>query len=173
MTLKDSIFKYSVSTEIVINTPREQAWGVLQDFSNVHSWAPSVSDSYQIGKEEKGVGHGRHCDIDGFGGLDEIITEWNENEGFEYTVTPIGPLAPSCSRWSLVKLDESNTLLAVTLSYNLRYGLLGTFLHSVMMQKKLQRSLADTGEAVKARVESQSLKSEDTDGYRFAASLAQ
>lgn len=152
-------FKHAVSTKIVMNASQQQAWQVLQDFSNVHTWAPSVSDSYQIGNKEKGVGHGRHCDIDGFGGLDEIITQWDEGEGFQYTVTPLGPLDASRSQWKLVKVDDRHTRLEVSLSYNLRFGLFGKILHALVMKNKLQKSLGETGMAVKDRVESQAAKS--------------
>ena len=151
-------FKYSAATKIVMNASQKQAWQVLQDFSSVHTWAPAVSDSYQIGKEQKGVGHGRHCDIDGFGGIDEIITQWNEGKGFEYSVTPLGPLAASSSQWKLVKMGETHTRLEVTLSYNLRFGIFGKLLHALVMKSKLQTSLKETGEAVKDRVESQAAK---------------
>ncbi len=146
--------KYTVDTSIQINASRQKVWSVLQDFANVAVWAPSVSQSYQIGKVEKGVGHGRHCEIEGFGGLDEIITKWEENNEFEYQVTPLGPLTDSLSTWTIKDVGDGKSCLDINLKYGVRFSVFGKLIHAVIMRNKLQQSLNDAGRAVKSRVES-------------------
>lgn len=144
---------YSVSARTTIDNSRQAVWTLLRDFSNVQRWAPSVKSSHALGKAELGVGAGRHCVLDGFGEIEETITQWHEGHGFVYDVTPLGPLATSYSRWWLADVGEGKTQLEVELSYNLRYGWVGRMLHALVMRKKLETSLSETLSAVKHEVE--------------------
>jgi hypothetical protein len=149
--------RYNVKTKIVIAASKEKVWQVLQDFSNVYTWAPSVSASYQIGDKANGIGGGRHCELDGFGAIDEYITQWHVGEGFVYTVTPLGPLDKSHSSWWLTAKGDHQTELEVVFSYNIRFGLFGKLMHRLMMRKKLVAALPETLTAVKTRVETGAL----------------
>jgi len=145
--------QYAVNTSIVINATRRDIWSVLKDFDNVFKWAPGVTKSHAVGKTPLGVGHVRHCDIDGFGSIDETITYWEEDTGFEYTVTPLGPLHQSSSRWTLKDAGQRTARLDITLTYSVRFGVFGKLLHALVMRKKLEASLQSTVSAVKKRVE--------------------
>lgn len=141
--------KYQVRSEVIINATTDEIWDVLKKFGNVSDWAPAVSKSYYIGSQESGVGTKRHCDIDGFGGLDEEVTDWQEGLGFAYSVTPLGPLDTSNSSWWLTRIGENSSKLEVALSYDLRFGLLGKILHKLVMRRKLEKSLPETLISVK------------------------
>jgi hypothetical protein len=143
---------YQVESTININAPKQQAWQVLRDFSEV-TWAPGVKASYAIGKSEMGVGAGRHCALEGFGEIDEYITHWSEGTGFAYSVTPLGPLNNANSRWWLTEIGEQGCELNVIISYDIRFGLLGRLMHKLIMRSKLETSLPQTTAAVKSRVE--------------------
>lgn len=145
--------KYEVKTSIIINTPTAVVWNVLKDFGNVSDWAPSVTKSYYLNAKTSGVGTGRHCDIEGFGSIQEYVTDWQEGKGFTYSVTPLGPLAESNSSWWLSRIDDQTTELQVTFSYDIRFGLLGKILHKFIMRKKLEQSLPETVAATKKHVE--------------------
>ncbi|NRB42386.1 MAG: SRPBCC family protein [Pseudomonadales bacterium] len=144
--------QHQVESTIQINAPVDQVWQILRDFGNV-SWAPGVKSSYSIGKEELGVGTGRHCTLDGFGEIDEYVTLWSEGEGFVYSVSPLGPLNNANSRWWITALSDQQCELNVVLSYDLRFGLFGKLMHGLIMQRKLRASLPDTLEGVKSRAE--------------------
>ena len=145
--------KYNVRAEIVINTPKLTVWDVLKDFGNVSDWAPTVTKSHYLNSQTNGVGVGRHCEIEGFGSIQEYVTHWQENQGFAYSVTPLGPLAKSNSSWWLTSIDDQTTKLEVILSYNIRFGLLGKILHKLVMRKKLEQSLPEIVAATKKHVE--------------------
>jgi len=145
--------RYEVKSEIIINTSASVAWDLLKDFGHVSNWAPSVTKSYYLGTQTSGIGTGRHCDIAGFGSIQEVITDWQEGKGFTYSVTPLGPLAKSRSTWWLEHVDDQTTKLQVTFSYDLRYGLLGKILHKLVMRKKLEQSLPETLAATKNHLE--------------------
>ncbi|MEE1673394.1 SRPBCC family protein [Agarivorans aestuarii] len=143
--------KYKVETSVDINAPVEQVWAVIGDFTNV-AWAPSVTASHPIGRADLGVGAGRHCALQGFGEIDEYITQWSEGQGFVYNVSPLGPLNNGHSSWWIEKVGE-NSRVNIVLSYDLRFGLFGRLLHALVMRKKLKGSLPQTASAIKTRVE--------------------
>ena len=144
--------KYEVRSEVIINAPTDAVWDVLKEFGSVSDWAPAVSKSYYLDSQTSGVGTGRHCDIDGLGSIDEVVTDWQEGVGFTYSVTPLGPLDKSNSSWRLTPVSDSKTKLEVILSYDLRFGLLGKVLHKLVMRRKLEQSLPDTLAAFRERL---------------------
>lgn len=149
--------KHEVSSKITIDAPTETVWNVLKDFGHVSDWAPSVTSSYYLTDQLSGIGTGRHCDIEGFGSIQEYVTDWQEGEGFTYRVTPLGPLAESNSSWRLSRIDDKTTELQVTLRYEVRFGLFGIMMHKLVMRKKLEQAIPETLEATKNHVESMSM----------------
>lgn len=145
--------KFAVNTAIIINAPSSAVWDVLKEFGTVSEWAPTVSKSYYLNSKTSGIGTARHCDIQGFGGIQETVTDWQEGKGFTYSVTPLGPLAASNSRWDISSINEQTSKLEVTLSYDIRFGILGKILHKLVMRKKLEQALPETLSATKKHVE--------------------
>jgi hypothetical protein len=144
--------KYEVKSEVVINASTAAVWNVLKEFGSVSDWAPSVGKSYYLDSQTSGVGTGRHCDIDGLGSIDEVVTDWQEGVGFTYSVTPLGPLDKSNSSWRLSRISDRETKLEVTFNYDLRFGLLGKILHKLVMRRKLEQSLPETLAAFEQRL---------------------
>jgi len=91
--------------------------------------------------------------LQGFGGIDEIITQWQPVRILEYSVSPAGPLRNGLSLWQLTDLGNGNARLDIQLSYNLGMGIIGKLMHALVMRKKLQGSLTATSRSVKSKVE--------------------
>ena len=144
--------KYEVKSEVTINASTAAVWDVLKEFGSVSDWAPAVSKSYYLDSQTSGVGTGRHCDIDGLGSIDEVVTDWQEGVGFTYSVTPLGPLDKSNSSWRLRRISDRETKLEVIFNYDLRFGLLGKILHKLVMRRKLEQSLPETLAAFEQRL---------------------
>ncbi len=144
---------YEVKSEVIINVSKQAVWNLLKEFGTVSDWAPSVTNSYYLGEKRGGVGTGRHCDIKGFGSIQEYVTEWHEGTGFIYNVTPLGPLAKAHSSWWITRIDDHKSKLEVTLSYDIRFGVFGKILHKLVMRSKLMKSLPETLESTKAHIE--------------------
>ena len=145
--------RYQVCAEQRVHASKTQVWDFLMEFDDVYKWAPGVTRSHGIGKESLGVGHGRYCHIQGFGGIDEMITHFNEGHSYTYSITPVGPFTNSRSSWSLTPLQEHVTLLTIQLNYELRFGVLGSMMHALFARKKIQTALAESAKAVKQTVE--------------------
>ncbi len=144
---------YRIAASIEIAANASQVWAVVADFSAVDTWANQVTRSYQIGDKSSGVGAQRHCDIQGFGGIDERVTDWIEGSSLSYEVTPLGPLGVSHNRWTIEPLDSGYCKVTTELGYDIRFGLLGRIMHSIFMRRKLEQAFPKSLQALKHRVE--------------------
>ncbi|MEE8371229.1 MAG: SRPBCC family protein [Sphingomonadales bacterium] len=153
MTEKKLPGKYYLQAGLNLAVPAAKVWEVLADFSVVDTWAPQVTRSYALDGQDRGLGAGRHCDIKGFGGVDERITKWVEGRSFIYSVTPLGPLGVSHSRWTVHEIDDRSSRVVAEFGYDVRFGLFGKLLHATMMRPKLESSFPKTLLALKRRVE--------------------
>ena len=145
--------KYQVSSSLDIFAPQTDVWDVLKEFADVYTWVPTVKESHAVGIGSQCVGAGRHCFLEGFGEIDEYITQWQDGTGFVYDVSPLGPLNKAFSSWWLTSPGKNVTHLNVTFSYEIRFGLFGKIMHKLMMRSKLETSLPQALEALKVRVE--------------------
>ena len=149
--------QHSLKSIVTINAPIKEAWHVLADFNNVYTWAPGVSESHGLGSKEQQIGAARYCKLADFGTIDEVVTQWQEGQGFTYTVSALGPLNNAISRWVLVEVDAQTSRLEAELAYDIRFGLFGKMMHRLVMRKKLEVSLPQTLEAFKKRIETGTL----------------
>lgn len=140
-----------VEAQIVIDAPVQKVWEVLADFGAVFRWAPSVTNSYSTSKNNSGPEASRHCDVAGFGGIEEYVTEWNEGRDFTYLFTGVGPISEGYSTWS-VKPQDDKTLVHTELRYGLRWGPLGALMNALLMRRKLEQGLANGLEGLKHHV---------------------
>jgi len=145
---------YLIESNVTINAPLNKVWQVLSDFNAVYTWAPTVTHSSGLDEKYNQVGAGRHCEIEGFGAIDEVLTQWQENEGFTYTISDLGPLTQGLSRWTLKEEGQYKTSIKVEFAYELRFSFIGKLLHKMVMRGKLEAGLPDTLKALKTRVES-------------------
>ena len=145
--------RYRVEARNRIDAPADKVWDVLADFSAVDTWAPQVERSYALGPADTGVGAGRHCDIKGFGGIDEIVTDWQEGRTLTYEVTPLGPFGKSYNRWTVRPVGAGACEVKVELAYSLRYGIAGRLMHALVMAPKLRKAMPQSLEALRQRVE--------------------
>ena len=145
--------KHQLAGETTVNAPATAVWEVLADFSAVSTWAPSVVASYALDNRERGTGAARHCDIKGFGSIDEVVTDWDEGHGFTYEVTPLGPIGGADSTWRVEPIDANRSRVQVRFGWETRFGLFGALMNLLMMRRKLRQGLTDALRALKKRVE--------------------
>lgn len=144
---------YGMHKVLTINAPLSKVWDVLADFDNVYTWAPSVEHSHALNDKSKVEGAGRVCSIKGFGKVNEEITQWNESKGIEFTVSDLGPLKNTLCHFQIKALNPTTTQLDMTFDYDLKFGVFGKALHSLLMKNRLATSLDHTLGAFKTRIE--------------------
>ena len=157
---------HKVSAEIVVDAPAEKVWEVLADFGGIHKWAPAITNSYSTSKYNGGPEASRHCDIAGFGSVEEDITDWIEGSEFKYRATAIGPIGESTSRWSVTPVGGKSRVYG-DLEFNVRFGPIGALMYALMMRRLLKKAMRNTVAGLKHHVETGELV-----GRGFRASAA-
>ncbi len=157
-----------IEKQIAIDAPAEQVWEVLADFGNVYKWAPAVTHSYSTSESNGGPNSSRHCDIRGFGSVDEDILEWAEGKSFRYSATPLGPIGESVSLWAVEPRGDGSTVI-LEFEYGTRFGLAGALLNALFMRRKLEKALAKGLDALKQYVEMGETVGSDTQLNGLAA----
>ncbi|MCH8060954.1 MAG: SRPBCC family protein [Chloroflexi bacterium] len=140
-----------VSGQIVIDAPAEKVWEVLADFGGVYKWAPGVAESHSTSSSNSGVDAARHCDVPGFGGIEEFITEWNEGVGFSYKVEPFGMIDESSSTWKITPQGDK-TLVYTELNVNMRFGLFGSIMERLVVRRKIENGTRNALAGLKQHV---------------------
>ena len=82
----------------------------------------------------------RHCDIAGFGGIEESTTEWNEGRDFTYRATGVDPISRGYSTWS-VEPQGDQTMVYTEFRYGVRIGPLGALMNAVILRRQLRQGL--------------------------------
>ena len=140
-----------VSGQIVIDAPAERVWKVLSDFGGVYKWAPGVTESHSTSDRNGGIDAARHCEVPGFGGIEESITQWREGEGFTFRVEPFGMIDESSSTWKITPQGDK-TLVYTELNVNMRYGILGSLMEKLVIKRKIEKGTRNGLEGLKQHV---------------------
>lgn len=126
---------------IVIETSKQNVWDVMADFGRVAPWAPGMRQSSLKGEKKTGVGTHRVLrHVWGFR-IEEIITEWVDDSGysFELIKAPF-PMHDVRETW-ILRSDDNQALLTITVSYGMRLGLLGVLLDAVLVRFLVAREI--------------------------------
>ncbi|MCH7998933.1 MAG: SRPBCC family protein [Chloroflexi bacterium] len=130
-----------ITKQITINAPAEKVWDIVADFGSISKWAPNVTNSYSTTEANGGVGAGRHCDVVGFGAIEEEIVEWKESRSLTYEVEDVGPIK-SLRNESSVRGDGDRTVVTFTLDYQMKFGPLGALLDKLVAGRQLGKAAA-------------------------------
>ncbi len=142
-----------IEKQIIIDAPAQAAWDVIADFGNVHRWAPGVTHSYATSPNNNGDGASRHCDIQGFGSVEEDILQWDDGVSYTYNATPLGPIGLSTSVWSVEILSPNRSRVVTSFEYPTRFGPPGALMNLLFMRRKIDRSFDAALAALKTYVE--------------------
>ncbi len=154
--------KHQISASTVANLTIENAWEKLSDLSKAHYYVPDLTACDITTEQLTGVGTSRIV-RSSRPPMIETVVEWNEGEGFLLRLhhdkgDGMPPLFSRATfRYAISKESESSTRLTNTLSYDMKWGpvgsLLGALINKTMhkMQQQVtygQRLYYETGEKV-------------------------
>lgn len=94
----------TIEATVTIGAGVDGAWAVLTDIESVAKWVPTVTTAVRTSEQASGVGVSRHCElVEGFGTLDETITEWDERRAISWNMRGEGglPVTHMVGRYSL------------------------------------------------------------------------
>ena len=141
-----------VSTDIVINLPRSEAWEKLRDISLPHNYVPGIVRTEIVSTQRQGVGASRYVYRNAKSYLQETVTEWDEGRGFLIHLhrggKPAPPFRTASFRYLLGDEGRDKTLFTATLSYEMPWGALGVWLEK-KMEKTVAATVSDVATAMK------------------------
>ena len=141
-----------VSSQIRIDAPKEKVWEVLADFGGVSRWAPTVLDSYSTTGANGGVGAGRHCDVKGFGGIEEEIVRWEAGRSLGVSLDNAGPIKSSVNEFTVIPGDDG-TVVTLTVDFQAKFGPAGAVLDRLVVRRQMEKTITLTLAGLKHYVE--------------------
>ena len=141
-------------SEIRIDSAKENVWQVLADFGAVQNFAAGVSRSYYTSDKKEGVGVSRHCDlVNPSGYVEERVTDWREGDGYTFEIYESNAPLKTASADMSLKRDGAATIVAITLNYELKFGLIGSLLSLLIVRRKFRKSIDSLLAGLKHHVE--------------------
>ena len=143
-----------ITRTVDINAPVDAVWKTLAKLDDVQNFIDSISRSVYNSDQKEGVGASRTCDVAGFGTIVEEMVEWEDGEGFSFTIEG-GPkmIKNALSKWRLERKSEFQTTLHVTSTIEMRYGALGKLMEKHALAPKLGATLSTVVDQVKEHIE--------------------
>lgn len=136
---------------VCIDSPKEDAWKVLSNVTNVSLWVDPILSASCESKCQKGVGTIRVCKLKGNMNITERWLAWEEGEYFTYVADETRYFKSAKNKWS-VQEENGKSLVTTESEVVLKGGVFGKLLEPLMymISKKMG---ADSLVALKYLVE--------------------
>ena len=145
----------SFSQEIKIDAPISKVWETLADIGTIYQWNPGVVASHTTSAAGEGLGATRYCDLGGKNFLDEEVVAWQPNEQLTMRITNTNmPFAHANIRFYL-RPEDGGTHVTVSPEYKLKYGIIGTILDKLFVEKTYSKGMALLLAGLKEHIENQ------------------
>jgi ligand-binding SRPBCC domain-containing protein len=130
-----------LTEQVEINAPSHLVWEALADFGGVSDWAPYMKHSHLIGDIESGVGTRRGMRHAWGFRFEEVITEWNEGDGYSFDVfrAPF-PMKNVHESW-VTGRENGNVTVTTEVNYGMKLGPVGTFLDWLLVRFVVKREM--------------------------------
>ncbi len=126
-----------VTSEIIIDLPRDQAWAKLRDISLAHNYVPGIVRTEIVSAATEGVGASRYVYRGPRSYIQETVEEWQDGEGFLIRLhrgdRPAPPFRAAWFRYRLAEEGTDRTRFTGTLIYELPWGRLGRWLEGLLV----------------------------------------
>ena len=139
--------------EIRIAAPPGKVWAVLADLEAVSHYNPGVKHARYTSSVREGVGASRHCDLNQKGWVKERVIAWEPRKAMTMELYESQwPL--KFMRWrTAIAPDGMGTRVTQEMEYQVKFGLLGRLMDKLIMQRKLDQTLARVFISLKRFVE--------------------
>jgi hypothetical protein len=139
---------------VVIDLPCERAWEKLCDLGLAHCYVPGIVRTEITTGRRTGVGASRRVYQSESRCLDETVVEWREGSGFVIRLHkgdrgPPPPFRSAAFRYWIEPEGHDRTRLTTTLSYAVRWGLLGRCLDALVLAKAIRANVRDVASGLK------------------------
>ena len=143
---------HEVSSTVIIDIPRADAWEKLRDISLAHHYVPGIVKTEIVSEQREGIGASRYVYRSPRSYIQETVTEWTEGEGFLIKLhkgdKPAPPFRSAWFRYALADENDSQTRFTAAMGYELPWGGFGRFLGG-RLQGFVGKTIADVAASMK------------------------
>jgi ribosome-associated toxin RatA of RatAB toxin-antitoxin module len=127
----------TIHNEITVNASTEKLWSILTNLELLDKYDPTVKKSTLLSSEKTGLGAKRKVDmLDGKNWFDEKVSVFKPNEALTYELTACSfPIHQLKHSYSFEKIGNQTKVKQV-MEYQVKFGLLGKLLDSLMIRKQ-------------------------------------
>ncbi len=142
------------SSEVIINMSRAEIWQRLRDLTKGHYYVPGLKDCRMTTKQMEGTGASRRVYTTSGMEMDETVIEWNEGQGLVLRLHDgDGPPPPIFTQarfhYIFEDLPGGKTLFKPTMTYTLKFGVLGRLLDKLMLNMIIRSNMKKVGLGLK------------------------
>ena len=138
---KQTNYMRLIKESVELNTSLQEVWSILENFGAVAQWVPSMKRSYLIGEQKTGVGTRRKLHHAWGFRMQETVTEWSTGHSFSFDVMQVPfPMKDVRETW-VIEHENSQTTVATSVSYDMRFGVLGMVLDALVVQHIVRREM--------------------------------
>ncbi len=132
----------TLKNEIEINATLEKIWNILATPDLLDKYDPTVKKTTLISSEKSGLGAKRKVEmLDGKNWFDEKIADFEPMKKLSYQLTdctfPIKALKHTYS----FKVDGNNVKVQQTMEYEVKFGILGKLMDTMMIRKQFDNGI--------------------------------
>jgi len=129
--------------QIIVSASPDKVWDVLADIRNIYLWNPGVVRSKLTTYGEVRVGACRHCNLGGKNYLDEEVIEFEKPHRLTMRINETNlPFKAAEIRFT-VEPQGDKTLVRVSPKYQLKFGLLGSILDTIMVRSQYRKGMQE------------------------------
>lgn len=127
----------TLQNEITIDAPIEKIWDALSNLEDLEKYDPTVNKSVAVTTLKSNIGAKRKVDMqDGKNWFEEKCTVWKPNEALTFELTACSfPVHKLQHSYSFEKVGNKTKVTQI-MTYQMKYGLLGRMMDSIMVRKK-------------------------------------
>ena len=127
----------TLHNEITINAPIGKIWTALSDMEGLEKLDPNVKKSVSLSSTKNGLGARRKVDMqDGKNWFEEKVTAYKPNETLTFELTACSfPVLKLKYSYILKQMGDQIKVMQV-MDYQIKFGLLGKVLDSLMIRKQ-------------------------------------
>jgi len=131
---------HHLKTVLKINAPADKVWDVLDDYAGVEKFSIGIDKSPLIGDKQTGLGAVRHCIFHDKTSLHEEIVEYQENKSFKVVLSNFTvPMKFMNAAFNVEKLTETSCEVIMDMNFEVKFGLLGKLLGSLVIGRLIKR----------------------------------
>lgn len=146
---------HTVTQRRTIPAPLDDVWSVLDDFGGVANYNPSVERAFITNGVASGVGATRQCDFYDGASIRERISSYEAGIGYDVDFVDVGsfPVQEMHASIRVHVVDAATTEVEMVSRFVPKYGPLGWMMAKLLMESRIEQTLAGVLGGLEAHVE--------------------